>query len=413
MKIQVGSEIGGGQFATVYEGTDVDLGRPVAIKIVRASGELVSSALDHARALARTNHPNLVTVYGLETVQDPKTNAPVAAIIMERLEGTTLDSRLGGQPFTKSEVQELGVGLIDGLAHIHERGLAHQDLHEENILLIGSRPKIIDIMYTTSLARLGPEAAHGRLRRDVTKLRGILEDSLFHSELPATSRDTFANNVHRNVSLPELRQAFCALFSEQLGQSIDAPLTGTRRVRDPLDQMIAHRMRDALFGATAPMVAFLGHTGSDDASSALRALMLTVPPPGARPEYPDNAVLRPIALAIVTPRVFELTTGPIAPSGIRWIGWILLDLQCSAADVEYALKLYAGRGPSILIAQFEELRRHLANTLHGLSTQLQFQPDAFLRGIGQSYIEHTLRTLIKAQRVWMGFLTQWQSWEEA
>ena len=46
--IEIGAEIGSGMLASVYKGMDVQLNRPVAIKIVRASGLLVSTALDHA-----------------------------------------------------------------------------------------------------------------------------------------------------------------------------------------------------------------------------------------------------------------------------------------------------------------------------------------------------------------------------
>jgi len=73
LKIKLHSRLGDGGFADVWKATD-DLGRDVAVKIVRESAVVVSSAMAHARALART------------------TKAKVDAIVMELLEGTTLAS---------------------------------------------------------------------------------------------------------------------------------------------------------------------------------------------------------------------------------------------------------------------------------------------------------------------------------
>jgi hypothetical protein len=66
MSITIRREIGSGAFGSVYEAFDERLGRRVAVKIIRASAELVSTALDHARALARVNHQNVVSVYTMQ-----------------------------------------------------------------------------------------------------------------------------------------------------------------------------------------------------------------------------------------------------------------------------------------------------------------------------------------------------------
>src|SRR4051794_30712052 len=99
MTIKIEKKIGTGGFASVYRGVDTKLSRPVAVKIVRASAELVSNALAHAKALARVKHPNVATVYGLDTVEDPDTGQNCEAVIMELIEGPTLEERLGGTPF--------------------------------------------------------------------------------------------------------------------------------------------------------------------------------------------------------------------------------------------------------------------------------------------------------------------------
>src|SRR6202022_2516536 len=112
---------------------------------------MLLSALDHARALGGLPHPNVVSVYSIETVVDPDSGHAADAVVMELLEGDTLALRLRGPRFTQCEVIDVGNGLIGGLEHIHGQGLAHGDLHVENVILVGGTPKIIDILYRDSL----------------------------------------------------------------------------------------------------------------------------------------------------------------------------------------------------------------------------------------------------------------------
>src|SRR5262245_37595263 len=64
--------IGSGGFGTVWEGFDMLLERPVAIKEIAVDGELsdVGDALREARATARLNHPTIVSLYEIITEQD-------------------------------------------------------------------------------------------------------------------------------------------------------------------------------------------------------------------------------------------------------------------------------------------------------------------------------------------------------
>jgi tRNA A-37 threonylcarbamoyl transferase component Bud32 len=207
---KVEHEIGTGGFAAVYHGIDVRLGRPVAIKIVRASSELISNALDHARALARTKHPNVATVYGIASVDDPITGKSCDAVIMELIHGPTLEDRLKGPPFTRDEVRAIGTGLTDGLAHIHAQGLTHEDLHEANVLIEEGNVKIIDIMHRTTLKDLSTAPKRVRVRRDLANLRDLLHSVLAHSEVDRTATDAFVAFAVRATSIESIRTAFHA-----------------------------------------------------------------------------------------------------------------------------------------------------------------------------------------------------------
>lgn len=163
----------GGAFGDVWEAEDA-LGRRVAVKFIRSAGVGVSNALDHARALARAQHPHVVSVHALDKVEHPETSELSDCVVMERIDGATLSARLRGPAFTNSEVRDIGRALLDGLRHIHDQGLAHGDLHADNVMIVNGSVKIIDILYLDSLALLSTASRASRLQRDLLNLRLML-----------------------------------------------------------------------------------------------------------------------------------------------------------------------------------------------------------------------------------------------
>ena len=81
--------LGDGGFAEVWKGKD-DLGRPVAVKIIREACVMMSDALAHAKALARAHHSNVVIVYRIDTVLDPNTGKEIDCVVMELIDGKTV-----------------------------------------------------------------------------------------------------------------------------------------------------------------------------------------------------------------------------------------------------------------------------------------------------------------------------------
>src|SRR2546428_1138434 len=206
MQLTLGERLGEGAFGDVYEAVD-ELGRRLAVKIIRPSAAAFSTALDHARALARAQHPNVVSIYSLEKVPDPDTGVPIDAVVMELLEGETLGDRLARQRLTTEEVRRFGIGILDGLEHIHRQGLAHGDLHVDNVILVGTTPKIIDILYRDSLALLSTASKETRLRKDVLTLRLLLYDALLTSELDPADATEFNALLGSDASLSDVREA--------------------------------------------------------------------------------------------------------------------------------------------------------------------------------------------------------------
>jgi serine/threonine protein kinase len=192
--LELKSKIGAGGFSNIWEATD-PLGRSVAVKIVSSSAAVVSSALDHARALARVGHPNVVAVYSIEKVTDPESGRLADAIVMELLSGETLTARLLRKALTQNEVSAIGMGILEGIAKIHGEGLTHGDLHADNVMVDGALAKIIDLLYTDSLSLLSNASKDARLRKDIVSIRMMLTDIMLASELDPGAATEFNGSL--------------------------------------------------------------------------------------------------------------------------------------------------------------------------------------------------------------------------
>jgi tetratricopeptide (TPR) repeat protein len=123
----------------VYRASDTVLERPVAVKglsKVDPSGEKRSSLLDEARAAARLNHPNIVTVY------DASEYHGVPFIVMELVQGQTL--REMARP-SLDEALRIARDVCAALDHAHQNDVIHRDVKPENVILSqGGTAKLMD-----------------------------------------------------------------------------------------------------------------------------------------------------------------------------------------------------------------------------------------------------------------------------
>lgn len=140
--------LGSGAMGVVYEGHDSKLHRQVAIKTIIKSALIdEAQAADYserfmreAQAVARLNHPNIVTVYDFGEEGD------IAYFVMEFIQGKELKQYLDSDvQFALPKSIGLMIELLDALDYAHSHGIIHRDIKPANIMLDQSgRLKLTD-----------------------------------------------------------------------------------------------------------------------------------------------------------------------------------------------------------------------------------------------------------------------------
>jgi serine/threonine protein kinase len=130
-RYELGELVGGGGMAEVYRSTDRLLDRPVAVKLFRPPLDPLARRRfdDEGVALARLAHPGLVSIYDVGSLGDRP------FLVMEFIEGESLQSRLLSGPLPLDQVTRIGAVLAEALAHAHARGVVHRDVKPSNIML--------------------------------------------------------------------------------------------------------------------------------------------------------------------------------------------------------------------------------------------------------------------------------------
>lgn len=203
----IGLISGEGGFANVWRAWDEELHREVAVKIIREASVGVSNAVQHARALARARHPNVVVVHAIEKVTDPDGRGEVDAVIMELLPGHTLGDRLAEAPLTREELRTIACGLIAAVRHIHAQGMVHGDLHEHNVMISGGEAKVIDLLHRYSLALVSAARQADQVIRELRTVKTLLQQLLGHSEVSAQQSYAFTEASRGDISLDKIESA--------------------------------------------------------------------------------------------------------------------------------------------------------------------------------------------------------------
>ncbi len=159
--------LGAGGMGVVLAAFDPELERKVAVKVLHHAGGDSQSGGDgrgrllrEAQAMAQLEHPNVVSVYDVGTIDGS------IFIAMELVAGRTLKAWLKERSRTWSEILDVFLAAADGLIAAHDKGLVHRDFKPENVMVgDDGRVRVMDF----GLVRAGAR------RSEPTDLRGLAQ----------------------------------------------------------------------------------------------------------------------------------------------------------------------------------------------------------------------------------------------
>lgn len=149
----------------MYLARDIRLDRDVAVKVL--ADELAGDASFRqrferaAKTIARLQHPNVFALY------DVGSEDGTDYLVMELLEGESLEDRLRAGPMAITEVLRVGSEVAEAIGAAHEQGLVHRDLKPGNVMLTSSGAKVLDFGLARQLSSaashdMAPEQLEGK-----------------------------------------------------------------------------------------------------------------------------------------------------------------------------------------------------------------------------------------------------------
>lgn len=127
------SQLGVGGMGEVYLAHDTNLGRQVAIKVLRAEFTKdegrVRRFQQEARAASALNHPNILTIHEIGSQNSNY------FIVSEYIEGCTLRAYMAGVKMKTIEVLDVATQVASALGAAHAAGVVHRDIKPENIMV--------------------------------------------------------------------------------------------------------------------------------------------------------------------------------------------------------------------------------------------------------------------------------------
>ena len=167
-RYRLDERIATGGMGDVWRGTDVVLGRVVAVKVLRAAmmtdPEFAARFYGEARMMAAFRHPGVVEVYDYAGADDSLDDDQCAYLVMAYVEGEPLSARLkeAGR-LGVAETMSIVAQAADALHAAHRNGTVHRDVKPGNLIV---KPTGAVILVDFGVARSGGGDQRDRAQRD-------------------------------------------------------------------------------------------------------------------------------------------------------------------------------------------------------------------------------------------------------
>jgi serine/threonine-protein kinase len=313
-RYEIVREIGRGAMGVVYEGRDLSLMRPVALKtlLLEPLPEELREPFEkrfyqEARAAASLQHPCIVVVYeiGIDAAAD------AFFISLEFLRGRTLEDLIADGPLPWRDALRIAGRLADALSHAHEHGIVHRDIKPGNVMILKKgEPKIMDF----GVAKL--ETSKLTTQGDVLGSPGYMApEQALEARVDARS-DLFSLGTVLYEALTGARAFGTGTFSEILMRlAYENPAPPSQMVKDippSVDAIVGHAMVKSASARYPNADAMVEDIEDALADRPLRHTPVAGPSPGAG-AIPPASPAPPSAKAPTT-SVPKIETGTSLPA---------------------------------------------------------------------------------------------------
>ncbi len=345
---EIKSPLGEGGMGVVFRALDTKLHREVALKLLpdhfADDPERLARFQREAQVLASLNHPNIAQVHGLED------STAQTCIVMELVDGETLQERLKRGPVPVNEACAIAKQICEALEASHEKGIIHRDLKPANIkLTMDGAVKVLDFglarireaqgaaanpsnsptlmsaastpgMIMGTAAYMSPEQAKGRpvdKRTDIFAFGAVLFEMLtgqpaFDGEDVADILSCVLQREPEWTKLPlEVSGAVLVLLRCCLEKDLKKRRRDIGDVRIDLEQALKEPLPSPTFAAGSRLPWILV------AVSALLIAVLTIPATLHLREQPIDA--REMRVDIATPQTPQPFHFALSPDGMRLV----------------------------------------------------------------------------------------------
>src|SRR3954465_12675407 len=149
---EIVAPIGAGGMGEVYKARDTRLDRTVAIKVLpgplATEAELRDRFNREARAISQLAHTNICTLF------DVGDHEGTAFLVMELLDGESLEARIAKGPLPVDQAMRIAVDIASALDAAHRAGIIHRDLKPGNVMLTKAGAKLLDFGLAKTSARV-------------------------------------------------------------------------------------------------------------------------------------------------------------------------------------------------------------------------------------------------------------------